>query len=87
MRWKTLLYMEASFLSSADCSSFSFFRSALMSLHQSSAELLHSGLAQHNQIWNSSASTCCFLHLLGFTTPGALMAVQLNAAHEHKVGD
>lgn len=42
MRWKTLLYMEASFLSTADCSAFSFFRRALMSLQYTQLISKHS---------------------------------------------
>lgn len=47
MRWKALLYIWPSFLSSADCSAFSFFSRARMSLKQGQDNIDHTDPVEH----------------------------------------
>ena len=47
MRWKALLYIWPSFLSSADCSAFSFFSRARMSLTQGQDSMDHRESVKH----------------------------------------
>lgn len=47
MRWKALLYIWPSFLSNADCSAFSFFSRARMSLKQGQDSIDHTVSVKH----------------------------------------